>query len=98
MWGDTVWGTLHDHLPVLDKVVFYVGTHGAERIIELAVLNGLDPDRAVFVFCDCNLGKKMKMLKEYGFSRSQVISCECGGDFTMAKIFDNVLKYGEISV
>jgi len=89
---DPLWEQLQSELPTIDMVVLYVGGHGAERIIELAAKYGLVPDRATFVFCDCNLAKKMKMVREGGFSSSRIVPCECGGRGTMERLYRYALK------
>ena len=89
-----LWSQLVVALPELDKVVFYVGSYGAERAIELAAEHGLTPDRAVFVFCDCNMARKMEVVRSRGFSSSRVVDCECGGHNTMRYLYDNALNRG----
>lgn len=92
------WDKLLASLGKIDLVIFYVGSYGAERAIELAHEKGLDPMKAVFVLCDCNYGGKIDMLMRYGFSSSRVIKCECGGHYTMRRIHDNFLETGEVGV
>lgn len=91
-----LWGQLVEALPTIDKVVFYVGSYGAERVIELAAEHGLTPDKAVFVCCDCNMTKKMSMVRDRGFSSSKVVDCECGGHGTMRRLYKDVLTKGSL--
>ncbi|HRH25657.1 MAG TPA: hypothetical protein PLD99_01735 [Parcubacteria group bacterium] len=93
---DPLWADLERELASLDVVVFYVGSYGAERIIELAAEHGLTPDRAVFVFCDCNMEKKSEVLRARGFENSRVIDCECGGHTTMRRVYTEILRYGRV--
>ena len=88
---DPRWGQLQIELPTIDKVVFYVGSYGAERVIELAAEHGLTPDRATFVLCDCNMTKKMGVIRSRGFASSRVIDCECGGHRTMWRLYKEAL-------
>ena len=88
---DPLWELLEKELPTIDKVVFYVGSTGAERVIELAAKHGLDPQRAIFVFCNCNYSVKNGLVKSRGFSCSKVMGCECGGHATMNRIYQNFL-------
>jgi hypothetical protein len=89
---DPLWGQLKAELPMIDKVIMYIGSIGAERVIELAAENGLTPDRAIFVLCSCNRSNKMRVIRERGFATSQTIECECGGHGTMASIFAAALQ------
>lgn len=93
---DPLWRQLVEALPTIDKVVFYVGSYGAERVIDLAAEHGLTPDKAVFVRCTCNLNKKMGVIRERGFSASKIMDCECGGHITMRRLYDNVLTEGRL--
>ncbi|MSU54566.1 MAG: hypothetical protein EXS48_01865 [Candidatus Staskawiczbacteria bacterium] len=90
--ADPLWEQLKNELPTLDRVVFYVGSTGAERVIELAAEHGLAPECALFVFCDCNMSRKQGVIRERGFSSSKVLYCECGGHSTMARIYQMVLN------
>ncbi len=87
-----LWEQLKHALPNADKVVLYVGSHGAHTWIELAYVNGLTPDRAIFVMCHCNITKKMETLSKYGFSTSKITMCRCGGHYDMLKIYQNALN------
>jgi len=93
---DPLWETLRAKLPTIDAVVMYVGSHGAEHVIQLAAENGLTPDRAVFVFCDCNMSAKTQAIRDGGFSASRVIPCECGGHATMHRIYQKALTEGTL--
>ncbi len=86
------WGVLADAIPELDTVYFYVGSYGAERAIELAREHRLDPGKAAFVLCDCGYSKKIGLIREYGFSSSRIIMCECGGHTTMRRLYDAALS------
>lgn len=90
------WQQLAEHLPTLDKVVIYVGDRGSEHTIEYAAKHGLDPEKAMFVFCDCNMSAKEAAIIRHGFACSRRISCECGGHGTMKRMADNFLATGEI--
>jgi hypothetical protein len=89
---DPLWEQLKSELPTLDCVIMYVGSHGAERIIELAALYGLTPDRALFVLCHCNSGYKMMAISTNGFEASPIIGCECGGHETMKRLYEEALE------
>lgn len=89
---DPLWEELKRELPTIDKVVFYVGSDGAERVIDLAGDNGLTPDHAIFVMCDCNMSRKMGVVRDRGFSSSQRVMCECGGHNTMNRIYRSALN------
>lgn len=89
---NSLWNQLAQSLPTLDKVIFYVGAQGAERTIELAAEHGLTPDRAIFVLCDCNIAKKMNLLRSRGFSSSKLIDCSCGGHIVMKNIYNTILE------
>jgi hypothetical protein len=91
-----LWIQLVAELPVLEKVIFYVGAEGSEKTIELAAQNGLAPERAVFVLCDCGIDIKLHIIRSFGFSDSQIIMCECGGHDTMFQIYHSVLEQGRI--
>lgn len=91
-----LWSQLVEVLPTIDKVVFYVGSYGAERVIELAAEHGLTPDRAIFILCDCNMTKKMGVIRSRGFSSSKVVYCECGGHGTMGRLYNDVLTKGSL--
>ena len=93
---DPLWEQLKSVLKTIDKVVMYVGSYGAERIINLAAENGLTPDRAIFVFCSCNQAAKSQAIRQGGFAQSQIIDCECGGHGTMRWIYDRALSKGEL--
>lgn len=93
---DPLWETLKEALPTIDAVVMYVGSYGAERVIELAAQNGLTPDRAVFVMCECNRSKKRHLISSSGFGGSRVVECECGGHLTMLGIYESVLGEGRL--
>jgi len=93
---ESLWDQLKKELPTIDKVIFYVGSRGAERVIELAAENGLTPDRAVFVFCDCNMRSKQGVIRDRGFEDAAIMMCECGGHSTMSRIYDSVLENGTI--
>jgi len=92
----SLWEQLSKELPTLDKVIFYVGSSGAERAIELASDHGLTPDRAVFVFCDCNMQSKQGVIHDRGFADASIMMCECGGHSTMSRIYDHVLEHGTL--
>ena len=87
---DPLWKQLLEELPTIDKVVMYVGSFGAERVIELAAANGLSPDRAVFVMCDCNLSVKTDIIVKNGFAESERIMCACGGHAAMMSIYSRL--------
>lgn len=91
-----LWGQLVEALPTIDKIVFYIGSYGAERVIELAAEHGLTPDKAVFVRCDCNMTKKMGVIRDRGFSFSKVVDCECGGHRTMRSLYNDILTNGNL--
>lgn len=91
-----LWDKLREVLPTIDKVIFYVGSNGAERAIELAAENGLTPDRAIFVFCDCNYSVKAELIRSRGFSCSKVVGCERGGYSTMRRIYNDFLAEGKL--
>jgi len=93
---DPLWGWLQESLLTIERVVFYVGSTGAEYIIGLAGKNGLAPERAVFVFCDCNMRNKQTMIHRYGFESSKIIMCGCGGQDAMCTIYDEFLKEGKL--
>lgn len=93
---DPLWEQLKKELATIDKVVFYVGSDGAERVIELARENGLTPERAIFVMCDCNMGVKMGAVRQHGFSSSQIVNCSCGGHDAMRRIYDGALAHGSL--
>lgn len=95
---DSHWQQLIKILLELDYVVFYVGSFGAERAIELAQLNKLAPEKAIFVLCSCQADKKMDMIRKFGYATSKTISCKCGGHETMNKIFKQVLEYGNLDL
>lgn len=92
-----LWEQLKSELPTIDKVVFYVGSHGAERVIELAAEHGLTPDRAAFLLCGCNTPRKIEMIRSRGFSSSMSMVCECGGHDTMRRLYYDVLCHGSLS-
>ena len=101
VWRDKVieivgplWAKLLAELDTIDKVVIYVGAYGAERVIDLAALNGLVPEKAIFVMCDCNIEQKVSVIHSTGFSSSRVIDCVCGGQDVMLEIYRHVLDYG----
>lgn len=89
---DPLWRQLRDQLSSFDKVAIYVGSYGAEQVIELAAKSGLTPKQAVFVLCGCNSDVKMGIIKRLGFSSSRLISCECGGHKTMMHIYYEALN------
>ncbi len=93
---DPLWEQLQNEWKTIEKVVFYVGSYGAEQVIELAAKQGLAPNRAVFVFCDCNLNKKRDMIRSHGFSASKVVPSHCGGQATMKQIYNNALTRGVV--
>ena len=84
------WQILSDILSELDHVVVYVGTHGAEKAIELAHVANLDPQKMSFVLCDCKKAVKLDLLKRFGFAGSRKIDCECGGQESMRRIYHRV--------
>ena len=90
------WQILADILSELDFVVVYIGTHGAERAIELAHARQLDPQKVIFVLCDCKKKAKLELLGQFGFARSQRITCECGGHESMRRIYHHILDDGKI--
>lgn len=90
-----LWNELKEALPTIEKVVIYVGEK-AELMIELATSGGLTADRAIFVMCDCNMGRKMDMIRSRGFSSSKVIECECGGHNMMLRMYHNALMKGKL--
>ncbi len=71
-------------------MVVYVGTHGAEKAIELAHVANLDPQKMSFVLCDCKKAVKLDLLKRFGFAGSRKIDCECGGQESMRRIYHRV--------
>ncbi len=91
--ANPLWDELKKALPTVEKVLIYVGDR-AELMIELATSGGLTPDRAIFVMCDCNMGRKMDMIRSRGFSSSKVIECECGGHGEMNSIYYKILLKG----
>ncbi len=94
---DPLWKQLESELPTIEKVVFYVGSDGAERVIELAADHGLTPDRAVFVCCSCNARTKREVISSRGFSGSPILHAVCGGHDEMRNIYNNVLNHGNLS-
>jgi hypothetical protein len=91
------WQQLAEHIPTLDTVVIYVGDRGSEHTIEHAAAHGLDPDKAVFVLCDCNMPAKQANINKHGFSRSKRIMCECGGHTTMQQMAERFIATGDIA-
>ncbi len=87
-----LWAKLMEALPTIDEFVFYVGSYGAEHIIELAAKHGLTPEKTVFVLCDCNMGPKMNVLNKAGFATARKEMCECGGRETMRVMFEDALS------
>ena len=92
----SLWSQLTAELETLDKVIFCVGSNGAERVIQLAAKNGLTPDRAIFVFCDCNMRRKEDLIRMRGFETSRIIMYDCGGHEAMFRIYDHFLTFGDI--
>ena len=90
------WGNLEKEIKTLDKVVIYIGSHGAERAIELAQKSEISSDKVVFVLCDCNIGLKLRTIKNCGYDRAQQIMCECGGRSTMSQIFRTFMETGNL--
>ncbi|MBI4120730.1 MAG: hypothetical protein HY457_00535 [Parcubacteria group bacterium] len=90
------WQQLTEHLPTLGRVIIYVGDRGSEGTIEHAAKHGLDPAKALFVFCDCNMRAKEALIKQHGFEGSPRVMCECGGHQTMAMIARKFLATGEL--
>ena len=73
-----------------DKIIFFVTSDLFIRLVSEA---GLDPKKAVFVFCDCNESRKLKIINDLGFSSSKIIDCECGGRHTMFGLFYSALNF-----
>lgn len=92
----TLWDELMEVLTTLDKVVMYVGSTGAERVIELAAKHNLRPEQAIFVYCDCDLSKKRRMLREFGLESAAQHLCDCGGHDAMRHIFIDFLATGRL--
>lgn len=93
---DNHWDQLTESLPLLDAVVIYVGDRGSEHSIARAAEHGLAPEKAVFVFCSCNMAAKQEAISRNGFGGSRRIMCECGGHVTMRSIAKKFLETGAL--
>lgn len=91
------WEQLSEHLPSFDTVVIYVGDRGSEHTIRHAALHKLDPSKAVFVLCDCNLDAKESAISKHGFAESRRVMCECGGHATMQSMARHFIATGSIA-
>jgi hypothetical protein len=95
---DPLWVQLLGELRAIDMVVMYVGTYGAEQIIDLAADNGLSAERAAFVLCDCNMGRKTAIIRKRGFAQAPTFMSECGGHSTMRELYRGLLRTGRLPV
>jgi hypothetical protein len=93
---DNSWKHLLERINEFDTIVYYVGSFGSERILELLHENNISPEKITFVLCTCNLNLKSMLVKKYGFSSSGLIFCQCGGHNAMKKIMDYFLENGKI--
>lgn len=90
------WEQLSEHLPLFDAVVIYVGDRGSEHTIRHAALHQLDPSKAMFVLCDCNMDAKEEAISRHGFAASKRIMCECGGHATMETMAKHFMATGSV--
>ena len=90
------WSQLTESLPLLDAMVIYVGDRGSEHSIARAAEHGLAPEKAVFVFCNCNMEAKLGAINRHGFGDSRRMMCECGGHVTMRRIATEFLETGAL--
>lgn len=90
------WDQLAAELLALDEVVIYVGDRGSEHTIKHAAEHGLDPAKAVFVLCNCNMSAKEAAIDSHGFGESRRVMCECGGQHTMRQMAEQFLATGHM--
>lgn len=78
------------NLTDMDHIYIYVGTEGGEEMIKRS--KKLAPEKVTYVMCRCNWGFKISLIKKFGHQNPKIISCECGGRETLAKIAEELLK------
>lgn len=91
---DRLWGELRKSIDSIDHIVVYVGANGSEQAIALAAQ--LSAEKITFVGCDCGLAFKEAMVRAAGLSRSRRLLCECGGHWTMKRLFETFMATGEL--
>ncbi len=91
------WQQLSDQLPSFNHVVIYVGDRGSEHTIKHAAEHKLDPAKAIFVMCSCNIAGKENTIRRHGFGNSKLIACECGGQQTMQRMAERFIATGEMT-
>ena len=79
--------------PILSQfnhVYLYVGAHGAEEAIVMT--KDIPSDKITYVLCSCNSAEKKALIKEIGNKSAEIMSCECGGNYTLEKILKEFKK------
>lgn len=89
---DRLWRVLETTLSQVDRLIVYIGSSGSERAVELA--STFDPDRVVYVGCDCGEARKIRLLGQVGYYNMR--RCKCGGHHTMKRLFEEFLETGKI--
>ncbi|MBU2523097.1 MAG: hypothetical protein KKE23_02285 [Nanoarchaeota archaeon] len=77
-------------LPQLNHVYLYVGAHGAEGAIEMT--KDIPAEKITYVMCKCNSYEKKALIREIGNKNAEIMSCECGGNYTLEKILKDIKK------
>jgi len=91
---ERLWSKLEEAIPTVDLFVFYVGSSGAERVINLAKEYGLTPERTLFVLCDCDLRFKIEVITSCGFNLARRVLANCGGQRELLAIYESLLSNG----
>ncbi|MBU1030306.1 MAG: hypothetical protein ABIC91_08595 [Nanoarchaeota archaeon] len=74
----------------MDEVYIYVGSKGGEKVICMS--KDLPVEKVSYVMCDCNEGYKKRLIRNIGNADSKIISCECGGRETMARLLKSYIS------
>ena len=77
-------------LTEMDHTYLYVGASGGEQgIIET---KEIPADKITYVMCGCNSSMKRNMIDMFGNRNAEIISAECGGQYTLGRIVDGLLN------
>lgn len=74
----------------MDQIYLYVGNDGGEEAIRQTAK--IPAEKITYVMCDCNWGRKQKMINSLGNTAAKIQGCECGGRSTLERILKELIK------
>jgi len=87
---------LMKHIKEFQHMVIYLGVHMScnEGILSILWEAKFPVSQITFVFCECSLDEKKKILKRFNLTDARQVISECGGRQAMRTLYETFFRRG----